>query len=142
MIKHFNELTTTELYELLRLRSEVFVVEQDCVYQDLDYNDQNAMHVVRFEGDKAVGCLRVFIKEGETAQIGRVVVAQSRRGTHLAYDMMQEALEIARERLCASKAYLEAQCYAIGFYEKSGFKVVSEPFLEDGIPHVKMERYL
>lgn len=96
--KAFSELTTGELYELLRIRNEVFVVEQDCVYQDLDYDDQPAIHLWLTEGDKIV----------------------------------------AREFFGATQIDLEAQEYAKGFYEQVGFRQSSEPFILDGILHIRM----
>ncbi len=143
VIKHFNELSTTELYEILKTRSEIFVVEQDCVYQDLDDKDQEAIHVFcRNDSGRVTGCLRVFWKDGNevagVAQIGRVVTLE--HGTGLGGRMLHEGVELAINKFGAKKIYLEAQEYAIGFYAKEGFEVVSEPFLEDGIPHVRMER--
>ena len=143
IVKHFDELTTTELYEILKTRSEIFVVEQNCVYQDLDDNDQDAFHVFCWnDSGRVSGCLRVFWKgHDETAgvaQIGRVVTLEHGKG--LGGKLLHEGVRIAIEQLKAKKIYLEAQEYAIGYYAKEGFEVVSEPFLEDGIPHVRMER--
>ena len=143
VIKHFNELSTTELYEILKTRSEIFVVEQDCVYQDLDDNDQDAIHVFCWnDSGRVAGCLRVFWKNNDraagVAQIGRVVTLEHGQG--IGGRMLHEGVMIALDKLKAKKIYLEAQEYAIGYYAKEGFEVVSEPFLEDGIPHVKMER--
>ena len=142
-VKHFNELTTAELYEILKTRAEIFVVEQECVYQDLDDKDQDAIHVFcRNEYGRVTGCLRVFRKdpgsEPGVVQIGRVVTLEHGKG--LGGQLLHEGVRVAAERLKAEKIYLEAQEYATGYYAKEGFKVVSEPFLEDGIPHVKMER--
>ncbi|WP_405376392.1 GNAT family N-acetyltransferase [Pseudobutyrivibrio sp.] len=143
VIKHFNELSTTELYEILKTRSEIFVVEQDCVYQDLDDNDQDAIHVFCWnDSGRVAGCLRVFWKNNDeaagVAQIGRVVTLEHGQG--IGGRILHEGVMIALDKLKAKKIYLEAQEYAIGYYAKEGFEVVSEPFLEDGIPHVKMER--
>ncbi len=141
IVKHFNELTTHELYEILKTRSEIFVVEQDCVYQDLDDNDQDAMHVFCWNEDgRVAACLRVFMRDAAAgvAQIGRVVTLVHGKG--LGGEILHKAVEIAIDHYSANKIYLEAQQYAIGYYQKEGFEVVSEPFLEDGIPHVKMER--
>ena len=142
-VKHFNELTTAELYEILKTRAEIFVVEQECVYQDLDDKDQDAFHVFcRNENGRVTGCLRVFPKdpymEPGVVQIGRVATLEHGKG--LGGQLLHEGVRVAAEKLKAGKIYLEAQEYATGYYAKEGFKVVSEPFLEDGIPHVKMER--
>ncbi len=141
IVKHFNELTTTELYEILKTRAEIFVVEQDCVYQDLDDNDQEAVHVFSLNADGRVSsCLRVFWRDEEAgvAQIGRVVTLE--HGTGLGGKLLHKGVKIAIDQFKARKIYLEAQKYAIGYYAKEGFEVVSDEFLEDGIPHVKMER--
>lgn len=139
IIKSFEELTTTELYEILRVRAEVFVVEQDCVYQDLDGLDYNSMHVFLEQDGKVQAYLRVFLREEKekVVQIGRVLTYK--RGAGLGLELLLQGIEVAKSYFQAKKLYLEAQVYAIGFYEKAGFKVVSEEFLEDGIPHVCME---
>ena len=145
VIKHFNELSTTELYEILKTRAEIFVVEQDCVYQDLDDKDQDAIHVFCWnDAGRVAGCLRVFCKDHDeaagVAQIGRVVTLEHGKG--IGGKMLHEGVMVAIEKLHARNIYLEAQEYAIGYYAKEGFEVVSEPFMEDGIPHVKMERVI
>lgn len=139
VVKSFEELTKRELYEILRVRSEVFVVEQKCVYQDLDGLDYNSIHVFFEEGGKVQACLRVFMREEQEklVQIGRVLTYK--RGVGLGLELLLKGIEVAKIYFQAKKLYLEAQVYAIGFYEKAGFKVVSEEFLEDGIPHVCME---
>ena len=123
VIKSFEKLTKRELYEILRVRSEVFVVEQECVYQDLDGLDYDSIHV--------------FFEEDGIVQIGRVLTYK--RGVGLGIELLLKGIEVAKTQFQAKKLYLEAQVYAIGFYEKGGFRVVSEEFLEDGIPHVCME---
>ncbi len=143
IIKHFNELSTTELYEILKTRFEIFVTEQECIYQDLDDKDQDAIHVFCWnDSGRVAACLRVFWNnEAEgIAQIGRVVTLEHGKG--LGGKMLHEGVRIAADLLKAKKIYLEAQEYAIGYYAKEGFEVVSDPFMEDGIPHVKMERTL
>ncbi len=141
--KHFNDLSTTELYEILKTRSEIFVVEQNCVYQDLDDKDQDAYHIFCFnDKGRVAACLRVFWKDKNegVAQIGRVVTLQ--HGTGLGGKLLHAGVELAINQFKAKKIYLEAQEYAKGYYAKEGFEVVSEPFLEDGIPHVKMEKII
>lgn len=141
IVKHFNELSTTELYEILKTRFEIFVTEQECIYPDLDDRDQDAFHVFCWnENNRVAACLRVFWKDEKEgiAQIGRVVTLEHGKG--LGGKLLHKGVEVAVEKLNAKKIYLEAQEYAIGYYAKEGFKVVSEVFMEDGIPHVKMER--
>ena len=138
--KFFEELTTIELYELLKARAEIFVVEQNCIYQDLDDKDYNSLHVFYEEDGKVTAYLRAFIKEEGVVQIGRVLTVE--HGTGLGGKLLKEGLEQIKEKFQPEKLYLEAQCYAIGYYEREGFSVCSEEFLEDGIPHVQMELQL
>ena len=135
--KYFEELTTTELYELLKVRSEVFVVEQNCIYQDLDDKDYRSLHVFYEEEGEVLAYLRAFIKEEGIVQVGRVLSAT--HGIGLGGEILKEGLLQIQEKFHPKKIYLEAQCYAIGYYEREGFKVCSKEFLEDGIPHVEME---
>lgn len=138
VIKSFSELNTRELYEILRARAAVFVVEQNCVYQDLDGIDTEAVHMYTEDESGITAYLRMFTKDdkSKTVQIGRVLT--TKRGCGLGLSLLMKALEVAKVHLQAKIIYLEAQVYAIGFYEKAGFTVSSEEFLEDGIPHVKM----
>ena len=140
-IKHFNELTTMELYRILRARAEIFVAEQDCVYQDLDNKDLNAWHVWYEDEDGVAAYCRVLDKgvsyEGE-GSIGRVIAVK--RGTGLGYKVMMEGIRVAEEKFGQTSLRISAQQYAQGFYEKCGFVRVSEPYLEDDIPHVQMVR--
>lgn len=140
--KLFSELTTAELYELLRIRSEVFVVEQDCVYQDLDNDDQSAVHLWMTDGDKIVALCRVCPAGTHMTEvsIGRVITTE--RGKGYGKQMMLAGIEAAREHFGATRIEIEAQEYAKGFYEQVGFRQTSEPFILDGIPHIKMTRTL
>lgn len=136
--KWFPELTTQELYELLRVRSDVFVVEQDCVYQDLDYDDQPALHLWLTEGDRIVALCRVCPAgtHMEEVSIGRVITTV--RGKGYGRQIMLAGIEAAKEHFGAKRIDIEAQEYAKGFYEQVGFRQSSEPFILDGIPHIKM----
>lgn len=136
--KWFSELTTQELYELLRVRSDVFVVEQDCVYQDLDYDDQPALHLWLTEEDRIVALCRVCPAgtHMEEVSIGRVITTV--RGKGYGRQIMLEGIEAAKEHFGAKRMDIEAQEYAKGFYEQVGFRQSSEPFILDGIPHIKM----
>ena len=139
-IKTFQELTTTELYSLLLLRSEVFVVEQDCVYQDIDYKDQKALHVIGFKNNKIVAYTRLF-KPGdyfELASIGRVVVAKNERQHKYGYDLMEASINAIKKHYNTSEIKISAQCYLKRFYNNLHFLEVGEEYLEDGIPHIGM----
>lgn len=136
--KSFEELTADELYELLRIRSDVFVVEQNCVYQDLDNDDQNAIHLWLTEGGKTVALCRVCPAgtHMERVSIGRVITTV--RGKGYGKQIMLAGIETAKECFNASEIEIEAQEYAKGFYEMVGFRQSSEPFTLDGIPHIRM----
>lgn len=138
-IKKFSELSLDELYEILRLRADVFVVEQKCPYGDLDGIDQDALHLCLYdEKGKLVAYLRV-IPQGrlfKEAALSRVVTRVRRKGYGSL--IVQAGIKTAVEQFHADSIRIHAQQYAIPFYEKAGFKVVSEVFLEDGIPHKQM----
>ena len=139
-VKKFKELTTQELYGLLQLRSEVFVVEQDCVYQDIDYKDQKALHVIGIKNDKIVAYTRVF-KPGDYfkyASIGRVVVAENERNFKYGYDIMEASIKAISTHYNESTIKISAQTYLTKFYNNLGFKQIGEEYLEDGIPHIAM----
>ena len=138
--KYFTDLTTRELYEILKARSAVFVVEQNCVYQDIDGMDPESLHVFFEDDGRITAYLRALVKEPGVVQMGRVLTA--RRGVGLGGMILKAGIEEIRARFHPVKIYIEAQSYAVGFYAREGFRVTSEEFLEDGIPHVKMELVL
>ena len=137
-VKRFSELTLDELYELLKLRVSVFVVEQNCPYPELDDRDQNALHLWYEEDGQMVGYLRIMDKGAvsDYVSIGRVIAVKRRQG--IATKLVSEAIRTAKEQYGAEQIYLEAQVYAKELYRKLGFREISDVFLEDGIPHVKM----
>lgn len=139
-IKSFSELSTQELYEMLQLRSEVFVVEQDCVYQDIDGKDQNALHVLGYKNDKLIAYTRIFKPSDyfEVASIGRVVVAKNERQYKYGYDIMNASIKAVNNHLKEQIIKISAQAYLKNFYTKLGFKEVGNEYLEDNIPHVAM----
>ena len=141
-IKSFKELSLIELYQTLQLRSEVFVVEQNCVYQDIDNKDQKAMHLIGSYEGKIVAYARLF-KPGDyfqQASIGRVVIAKKFRNRQWGHDLMREALVGIRKHFSQTKITISAQLYLKKFYETHGFLSEGETYLEDDIPHIKMCR--
>lgn len=140
IVKTFNELSLEELYKILRLRAEVFVVEQDCVYQDIDNKDKNALHVIGFKNDEVVGYTRCF-KPGDyftEASIGRVVVQENERQYGYGYDIMNTSIKAIAEHFQTEKIKISAQTYLNTFYSNLGFENTGEEYLEDGIPHIAM----
>ena len=137
-IKRFHELTTDELYAILKLRVDVFVVEQRCPYGEIDGLDQNALHVWLQDEEGIEAYVRVLDKgvKSEHAAIGRVIAVKRRMG--LGTRIVQAGLDAAREYYGADAVYIEAQTYARSLYENLGFRQISGEFLEDGIPHIQM----
>ncbi len=138
VIKRFEELSIEELYEILKVRIAIFVVEQHCAYQELDNKDRYSYHVF-LKDDTGINAYLRVIEKGvsfEEVSIGRVLT--SKRGCGLGSRVLREGIKLAKEKMGASKIRIEAQSYAKGFYEKAGFRQVSEEFLEDGIPHIQM----
>lgn len=141
-VKSFQELNTTELYKILQLRSEVFVVEQDCVYQDIDFKDQKALHVIGYKNSKIVAYTRLF-NAGDyfkNASIGRVVVDENERKFGYGHELMLVSIKAVVEHYKTRDITISAQKYLTKFYESHQFKQVGEEYLEDGIPHIRMDR--
>lgn len=141
-IKRFEALSTAELYNLLQLRAEVFVVEQNCVYQDIDGKDQKALHLIGEDNGETVAYARLFKPKDyfEEASIGRVVVKQSFREKKLGHLLMKEAIEAIKTEFNETNITISAQLYLKKFYESQGFNQTSETYLEDDIPHIEMKR--
>jgi len=140
VVKSFEQFDIYELYDILQLRSEVFVVEQDCVYQDIDGKDAKALHIYgRMEG-KIVAYTRIFPPGYyfDQAAIGRVVVAEAFRKHQLGKVIMQASIDAIQEHYQTSSITLSAQTYLKRFYNSLGFIETGEGYLEDGIPHIKM----
>ena len=138
-IRHYSELTADELYEILRARCAVFVVEQNCPYQDIDGLDKRSLHVFCTREDGSVaGCLRLYTLDGEQGimHLGRVVTTD--RGTGLGRKILHEGILQAEAMMPEGEIVIHSQSYAAGFYAKEGFRVTSEEFLEDDQPHVEM----
>lgn len=139
-VKKFNELGLEELYEIFRLRSEVFVVEQECIYNDVDGKDLDSVHVMIKDKGRIEAYLRV-IKQGvsyEDCSIGRVLVAKEARGKGLAKRIVKEGIDYITREWNKKRITIGAQEYLKEFYGSFGFKTVSDVYMEDGIPHVDM----
>ncbi|MFT6748676.1 MAG: ElaA protein [Flavobacterium sp.] len=141
-IKAFKELSITELYSLLQLRSLVFVVEQNCVYQDIDGKDQKALHVLGYENEVLVSYTRLFNAGDyfENASIGRVIVHPDYRIKEYGHDLIRVSIAAITSNYQQEKITISAQLYLKKFYESHGFVQTSEMYLEDDIPHIEMKR--
>ncbi|MCM8739669.1 GNAT family N-acetyltransferase [Pseudomonas koreensis] len=142
--KHHSDLGKEQLYALLKLRSEVFVVEQKCAYPDLDGQDLDGdtHHLMGWEDDQLMAYLRLLDPEsqGGDVVIGRVIIAPQGRGKGLGHTMMEHALEQAAKHWPQVPIYLSAQAHLQGYYGRYGFVVAGEEYLEDDIPHIGMRR--
>ncbi len=139
-IKNFNELSTEELYKILQLRNEVFVVEQECIYQDCDNKDMEATHLFCIKEDKVIATLRILNKgvSYEEISIGRVAVNKEYRRQDLGRKSMEMAIEYIKDKYGDSPIRISAQVYIKEFYKSLGFREVSDSYLEDDIPHIEM----
>jgi len=140
--RDFPDLSPFELHAVLKLRCDVFIVEQECAFPEIDGKDPLARHLLCHHGADLIGCLRLFDPgvAGDEARIGRVVVAPPARGTGLGRRLMQAALDEIEARHGRIPVALSAQLHLEAFYAGFGFTRVAEPYLEDGIPHCDMRR--
>lgn len=139
-LKPFKELQIEELYDLLKLRSKVFVVEQNCPYQDVDDKDKKGYHLYLKDEDEIIAYLRILDKNVSYKEIsiGRVITAPKYRHQGIAKQMLEKAITFVEEELKESRIRISAQEHLVSLYESVGFKVVSEMYLEDDIPHIEM----
>ena len=135
--KKFDELSTRELYEILRSRAEIFVAEQNIRYIDMDGIDYNCLHCYTEDGGRVIAYLRAFYDNDGSVKIGRVLTISHGRGVGRV--LMESALSAIKEKMPTHLIYVNAQEHAVGFYKKLGFTVVSDVFYEEGIPHYRME---
>ena len=140
-ITSFNELSATQLYAMMQLRNEVFVVEQNCVYQDADNKDEASFHLAGWQADKLVAYCRILppgIAYTESS-IGRVVVSPAYRRFGYGRKLMEQSIEFSLENFNCKKITISAQYYLEKFYQSLGFMTIGESYLEDNLPHIKMQ---
>ena len=139
-IKTWEQLKTKELYSILKLRSKVFVVEQNCVYQDIDDKDKLAIHVFGFVEGKIIAYSRLFNKKEyfKETSFGRAVVELTNRGKGIGDMLVEKSLLTIKEKYKEQKVKISAQAHLVNFYKKHGFKTIGKEYLEDGIPHIAM----
>lgn len=137
--KRFDELSNKEVYEILKSRAEIFIVEQNINCQDMDDVDYDSLHCFFVDNNRVAAYLRAFYQDAEKniVKIGRVLTLK--HGNGIGRDLMEQSIEAIKEKMKSEKIIMDAQKHAIGFYEKLGFKVVSDEFLEEGIVHVIMD---
>jgi ElaA protein len=139
-VKVYQDLAIDELYAMMALRAAVFVVEQNCVYQDLDYKDQKALHVMGWINGKLVAYTRLFGPGDyfDQASIGRVIVSMDQRGHNYGHQIMSASINAITQHYKTDRIDISAQTYLEQFYTAHGFLPSGEEYLEDGIPHIKM----
>ncbi|MFL5742517.1 MAG: GNAT family N-acetyltransferase [Flavisolibacter sp.] len=140
LLKNFDSLSPRELYSILQLRNEVFVVEQNCVFQDADNNDQQAFHLMCFQTGKLLAYTRLLPAGSvyELASIGRVVTSPSIRGSGVGRELMERSINAVYNLWGRQSIKIGAQLYLKKFYQSFGFEQVSDTYLEDGIEHIHM----
>ena len=140
--KEYNQLTKDELYEILRLRAEVFVVEQDCAYQDIDNKDQKALHILGIKKGSIVAYARIFKPNDyfEYASISRIVIHPKERNNKYGYELVEAAIMAINIHFKAYTIAISAQEHLGKFYNNLGFERDGKSYLEDGIPHIYMIR--
>jgi ElaA protein len=139
-IKTFNQLTTHELYDILKAREEIFIIEQECIYHDMDSNDLDAVHVFAMEGNQVICYLRILGKgvRFDEVSLGRVITRPAYRRKGYGEQLMQRAIDYITEVMGEEKIRISAQTYLEIFYGNVGFKKVSDVYLEDGQDHCEM----
>lgn len=138
--KKFDQLTTTELFSIMRERVDVFVVEQQCAYPELDDTDidSQTMHLYSVKNDSVASYARCYLKNETYSAIGRVLVTKSQRGKGIGFELMKEAIECCFSHFPKQDIYIGAQTYLLDFYRSFGFELVGKAYLEDGIAHQDM----
>lgn len=137
--KKFEELDIAELYEILKARTEIFIMEQNIHYQDMDNVDYKSLHCFFMEENKVIAYLRAFYQEDNNDIVRICRVLTLRHGNEIGRELMEKSIVAIKEKMKCKKISMDAQKHAVGFYEKFGFQVVSDDFLEEGVVHVVME---
>lgn len=139
LAKRFSELSVAELYEIIKSRNEIFLLEQNIICQDLDDVDYESLHCFFTDGQRVIAYLRAFCSDQENGvvTVGRVLTLEHKKG--LGSELMQKSMEEIKKQFTCKKVSVHAQKQAVGFYEKQGFHTVSDEFLEEGVVHVTME---
>jgi ElaA protein len=144
-IIQFNDLSVQQLFDIMKLRTEIFVVEQDCPYQEVDDKDKESFHVLAYSAENELIAVARIVPAKlsyEEVSFGRVAVKKSYRNNGLAHTLTQKMLDFIKTRLSTNSIRISAQSYLLHFYERLNFKKVSELYFEDGIPHIEMLRLI
>jgi len=140
-IKKYNDLTLDNLYDLISLRQSVFILEQNCLYEDVDQKDKLCFHLLGYKKKELIAYSRIFPPDSfykESVSIGRIVVLKSHRKKGIGVDLINESLNFVESNFGKINIRIEAQSYLKEFYSKFGFTIIGDEYLEDGIPHFSM----
>ena len=139
-VKKFNSLTASDIYKILKLRQDIFIIEQDCIYEDIDNLDKFSEHLMLFDGETLAAYSRIVSpgKKFEDYSIGRIIVEKEYRGKNLGREIVKKSLSILKERN-TDIVRIEAQEYLLDFYTSLGFQAISDSYPVDGIPHIEMK---
>lgn len=142
-VKTFQELELNELYKIIQLREEVFILEQKCIYTDLDFADQDCTHIMGFINEEMVAYSRIFAPDAsinKSASFGRVLVAKKARGINIGRLLITQLLETIEQLYQTNHVEISAQSYLVKFYQEFGFQTYGEGYLDAGIPHISMKK--
>lgn len=140
-VKTFGELTAAELHDILKLRQDVFIIEQNCIYSDIDGSDRQALHLFAYTGNRLAAYSRVFgpgVKFGSDAAIGRIAVDKKHRGTTTGKNLINKSITVCKTNFPGHAIRIEAQAALEEYYMKFGFKAAGAVYPLDGIPHLQM----
>lgn len=135
--KKFSELSLDELYEILKSRSEIFMLQQNIICQDMDDTDRISLHCFFYENKRVTAYLRAFCSDENTVTVGRVLTLQHGKG--VGKDLMQRSIAEIKKTFPTKKIIVHAQKQAVGFYKKMGFNIISDEYVKEGIVHVTMD---
>ena len=138
IFKKLSELTTIQLFEALKLRQDIFCIEQNCLYPDLDHVDLTAIQVLAIQDNTCLATARIYLDSNNTLHIGRIAVDKNERSTGLGSKLVQECLDYCAQNFKTTSIEISAQLHLTRYYNKLGFKELETSYFEDGIPHIKM----
>lgn len=138
IFKKLTELTATQLFEALKLRQDIFCIEQNCLYPDLDDTDHTAIQVLALQGDQCLATARIYQASNNTVHIGRIAVDKKQRNTGLGNTLVHECIKYCEQKIKNTSIEISAQLHLLKYYNKLGFKELEPSYFEDGIPHIKM----
>lgn len=139
IFQKLSELSSKQLFEALKLRQDIFCIEQNCLYPDLDATDHTCIHALALQDNKCVATARIYQDQHQTLHLGRIAVDKNTRSTGLGTTLVQECINYCEKHFSHATIEISAQLHLLGYYNKLGFKELEASYFEDGIPHIKMQ---